>query len=451
MLISPDYLEQNRELHKDQSYGRSSWKWADMVSSLKEEIDAKTVLDYGCGKGFLGEILGHPDWLREYDPAIPGKETAPLTVSDLVVCTDVLEHIEPDLLDSVLEHINQCARSLVFIVISVIPATKNLPDGRNAHVSLHDADWWKKKLGEKFAIKTWNDQGTEIVMVGSSVREIGDNLIAKSAVSDTLRYEQAVINSAKTKERVPGTAKAHAGRCVLVCYGPSLHYTWHNIRAERRLYGAKIVSVSGAHDFLIEKGIIPDIHIDVDPREHKGFFTRNPHPEVNYWMASCCHPKTIDNLLSNKLSLWHVYNSQEDMKIIAPDGIEPGGYLISGGGSVGCRAMSVMFDQGYRSFSVYGMDCSFANDGKQHAGEHSGKQQNEWPVRIGDRWFKSSGTLVFVAKGFMYVVRALNQVARYNGDPFIEGTNDRLELFLHGDGLLQEMYRANMEPIYRAA
>lgn len=441
-FISEDYRELNKKLHEGQeSYGQSSWRWADMVSSLMEETGSKTVLDYGCGKGILGYILGNPEWLREYDPAIPGKDVTPTTVSDLVVCTDVLEHIEPDYLDKVIDHIHALSRTAVLLVISVVPAEKTLADGRNAHLSLHDAKWWKEKLEKKFLIQTWNDRGNEIVVIGSSIRVIGE-MINKSAVSDEIRSEQAFLNCAKTKERVK-EVPAHDKRCVIVCYGPSLLQTWTNIAVERKLYGATIVSVSGAHDFLIERGIIPDIHSECDPREHKAFFTRNPHPDVNYWIGSCCHTKLIDQLLPHKLSLWHVYNSEEDMKIIAPDGPDPDNWILMGGSSIGARAVNLMFQAGYRSFSIYGMDCSFGDKGEQHAGQHSGKIQNEWPIRVGDRWFKSSGNMMYIAKSFMYNMRTLKKVADRNNDPFIAGTTDRVELFIHGDGMLQEMYRYN--------
>ena len=100
-----------------------------------------------------------------------------------------------------------------------------------------------------------------------------------------------------------------------------------------------------------------------------------------------------------------------------------------------------MYMQGYRSFSVYGMDCSFASDGEQHAAEHKGKKQIEWQVRVGDRWYRSSGTMVYTARGFIHNWQVLQRAAEANNEPFIEGTKDRVEMFLHGDGLLQEMFR----------
>lgn len=440
--ISDTYRELNRDLHatRGDMYGANSYRWADMVLSLRDEAQANTVLDYGCGKGKLKEALGDPGWMREYDPAIAGKDGEP-EKADLIVCTDVLEHIEPEFLDNVLDQIGKLAERAVFLVIATQPAEKHLADGRNAHLSLHDPQWWKQKLSDKFFISSWSATKTEVQMAGSPIMGL-PVIIARSAVSETIRYEQALRNCPLVGARVRKQPR-NEERLVLVCYGPSLKHTWHDIKLEKRL-GAKICSTSGAHDFLIERGIVPDYHVEVDPREHKAFFTRNPHPDVNYWIASCCHPTLIDQLLPHKLALWHVYNSETDRNIIAPNGIDPGNWLISGGGTVGCRAINVMFMAGYRSFSVYGMDCSFDHEGEQHAGVHTGKKQNEWMVRVGKRWFKTSGNLVFTARGFMQNMRVMNSCAVVNDEPCIPGTNDRVELFLHGDGFLSELWLTSM-------
>jgi hypothetical protein len=408
-----------------------------MVLGLRTETGSVTVLDYGCGQGNLGKSLGSPEWFREYDPAIGGKEAMPET-ADLVVCTDVLEHIEPDMLDNVLKHIASLSVRSVFLVVSIVPAGKQLSDGRNAHLSVHPASWWREKLEKLFIVSHWDAMAHQVVMVGTTVREISE-IVAKSAVSDTIRYEQAARNCPLVARRVVEIPR-HDRRAAIVCYGPSLKDTWRTLYAERKVFGASIVSVSGAHDFLIERGIVPDIHIECDPREHKAFFTRTPHLDVDYWIASCCHPKLIDQLAGENLALWHVYNSEVDRQIIAPDGPDPGGYLLCGAGTVGSRAVNLMYVAGFRSFSIYGMDCSFAADGTQHAGGHSGKTQHEWPVKVGDRWFRTSGNLVYTAQGFMENMRVLSQTSKINGEPFVQGTDKQIEMFLHGDGLLAHMY-----------
>ena len=67
---------------------------------------------------------------------------------EMVVCTDVLEHVEPDKLDAVMDHIFRLTGKLAYFVISTRFANAVLPDGRNAHLSIHDADWWITGLRE---------------------------------------------------------------------------------------------------------------------------------------------------------------------------------------------------------------------------------------------------------------------------------------------------------------
>jgi hypothetical protein len=145
-LISVPYLETQRELHAaPRGYGGKGDKWADAVVAVATERECFSILDYGCGQGTLMRELRGRDLanrrLAEYDPAIPGKDGLP-SFADLVVCTDVLEHIEPDRLSSVLAHLKSLARRAVFVVIATRPASKTLSDGRNAHLIIEDAAWW---------------------------------------------------------------------------------------------------------------------------------------------------------------------------------------------------------------------------------------------------------------------------------------------------------------------
>lgn len=149
-LISPGYLDEQRKLHASpRGYGQRGDKWSDGVRRLVVKYDASSVLDYGCGAGSLKKALQPmlPPTVRvsEYDPAIRGKDGTP-SFADLVVVTDVLEHIEPERLDLVLAHLKLLARKAIFAVIATRPAKKTLSDGSNAHLIIEPPDWWKARL-----------------------------------------------------------------------------------------------------------------------------------------------------------------------------------------------------------------------------------------------------------------------------------------------------------------
>ena len=147
-LISDEYREQNRLLHEREDYGHNGARYKDTVLTVMDRTGARTILDYGCGKGSLRKALG--PFVSNYDPAVPEFAGEP-EPADLVVCTDVVEHVEPDMLDAVLDHIKSLGQHYLLIV-SCREAHKTLPDGRNAHLIVQPPEWWDRKMKERFTV-----------------------------------------------------------------------------------------------------------------------------------------------------------------------------------------------------------------------------------------------------------------------------------------------------------
>lgn len=163
--ISEQYRELNAQLHAARDdYGRSGQRWADHIYGLTQAINSTDVLDYGCGKGTLAQNL--PFSIRQYDPAVEA-HSAPPEPADIVVCTDVLEHIEPELIGNVLDHLQSLTRVVGFFVIATRPAKKTLPDGRNAHLIVEPARWWLSALWDRFSVTQFNviDEGEFLAVV----------------------------------------------------------------------------------------------------------------------------------------------------------------------------------------------------------------------------------------------------------------------------------------------
>ena len=114
-----------------------------------------SVLDYGAGKGALGQLLQDYDpalSIQNYDPAVPDYADLPARAA-LLICNDVLEHVEPEYLDAVLDHMTSLMGQVGFLVIALRKSNKRLPDGRNAHLIVADADWWLERLGKRWAVE----------------------------------------------------------------------------------------------------------------------------------------------------------------------------------------------------------------------------------------------------------------------------------------------------------
>lgn len=154
MLISEAYKAEQQHMHATMpNYGVASVEYAPKVSELINQLYITEVLDYGSGKGRLGQNLqvDHAVKLYQYDPGIPGIDEPP-DPAELVCCIDVLEHIEPELIENVLNDLKRVTKKYGFFTIHTGPAMKTLSDGRNAHLIQADVRWWLPKLWERFEI-----------------------------------------------------------------------------------------------------------------------------------------------------------------------------------------------------------------------------------------------------------------------------------------------------------
>ena len=118
-------------------------------------LQRATILDYGCGAGgFAAEMKRmHPyDFtVSEYDPGVADKSALPVAAWDAVVCTHVLEHVEPAYLLDTLHEIGLRAKRLVYVEVPPGPAGKTLADGRNAHLIQEPPEWWRDVLGRSLS------------------------------------------------------------------------------------------------------------------------------------------------------------------------------------------------------------------------------------------------------------------------------------------------------------
>lgn len=150
MRITDYYRQQNWKLHQENElYGTSGALHANKIRQLAAGMGLDRILDYGAGKCQLANALPHLH-VTCYDPCIPELAQEP-EPHNFVVCTDVLEHIEPECLDDVLDHIQALTLSYAFLSIYTGgPSLKHLPDGRNAHLIQQGWDFWLNQVKDRF-------------------------------------------------------------------------------------------------------------------------------------------------------------------------------------------------------------------------------------------------------------------------------------------------------------
>lgn len=163
--ITDSYRRLQIQLHKENpSYGTSGAKHADRILDLAQKLKTKDVLDFGCGRQTLQKSLPFP--IQNYDPCIDGLDSPP-RAADIVVCSDVLEHIEPECIDEVLQHLGELTKQVIFLDVATRPAQKVLADGRNAHILQLPVMKWLTMLEPYFELHSLQTYGGGFVMIAT--------------------------------------------------------------------------------------------------------------------------------------------------------------------------------------------------------------------------------------------------------------------------------------------
>ena len=143
--------------------GASLPKEAARIKRLIKLTGARTILDYGAGKGqqYLPlriadeeERTEYPDirsyWgvdeIRCYDPGYQPFTALPSGKFDGVICTDVLEHCPEEDVPWILGELFDYADRFVYANVACFPARKRLPSGGNAHCTIKPVRWWEEQL-----------------------------------------------------------------------------------------------------------------------------------------------------------------------------------------------------------------------------------------------------------------------------------------------------------------
>ena len=156
--MTSEILQKNNELyhqyhdtHKKHFSGDGLKQFIPDISFLIRNSNIKTVIEYGCGKAhpwkdYNLKKMWRLDKVDFYDPGVEEYSHSLSSPCDLVICVDVMEHIDPECVDEVLGNIDKLSNKAIFFSISTRRAAKNLPDGRNAHLTVQPPDWWQRKI-----------------------------------------------------------------------------------------------------------------------------------------------------------------------------------------------------------------------------------------------------------------------------------------------------------------
>lgn len=146
--------------------GFSVLPYAWEIRRLIKGTHSERVLDYGCGKGLqYSDDRVHEWWgvkVIMYDPGVARFAKKPTGSFDGAICTDVLEHVpEPDVAATIDELLRYGMR-WVFMTACCRPASRLLPNGTNAHVTVKPEAWWRDMV--KARQHALGDRGKQVLL-----------------------------------------------------------------------------------------------------------------------------------------------------------------------------------------------------------------------------------------------------------------------------------------------
>lgn len=161
MKLSRNYEKLYQEHHERKPKhfsGKMSAEQVREIAALVNLVKPDRILDYGSGKGYqyIQRRL-HEQWGGLlpycYDPGVIQISKMPEGLFCGVICTDVMEHIAPEDVDTILDDIFSKLYPdryvFAYFHISTRPAGKTFMDGENVHLTVQPPEWWDAKL-ERF-------------------------------------------------------------------------------------------------------------------------------------------------------------------------------------------------------------------------------------------------------------------------------------------------------------
>ena len=144
-ITDEKHISQYKQLHNNQkNYGSTSSMFFEEICMFIDYINPKTVLDYGCGKGALVSLLRekYPSIeIYGYDPSVEEHSKLEKDHFDIIVNTDVLEHVPENDVSDVISHIASLSQN-VFFNLHHEKASFTLPNGQNAHCTIKPSTWY---------------------------------------------------------------------------------------------------------------------------------------------------------------------------------------------------------------------------------------------------------------------------------------------------------------------
>tara|TARA_R100000935_G_scaffold40992_1_gene62518 strand:+ start:48 stop:1475 length:1428 start_codon:yes stop_codon:yes gene_type:complete len=403
--------------------------------------EGSSIIDFGCGTGrgalSLALLGGLDVTMVDFAPNCLDADIVPIldaqkhmfrfVEADLSepipataaygYCTDVMEHIRPELVDTVLDNCLASAQH-VFFQISTVDDVGGDLIGHKLHLSVHPFSWWLKKFRDRNCVVHWTQEDDTSCMFYVTSWIEGKDLL-KLGVLNTAEEEilANVKNNIKQGYLQVQPYPANTEEVMIVGGSPSVKGQLEKIK-ELRAKGVKLITINGAYKWCIDNGLTPSAMVMLDAREFNSRFTKPVVDDCKYFLASQCNPKAFEGLPKDRTYLWHTQAEflNDDLAKQFKTW-----YPVPGGSTVLLRTIPMFRMLGFKKFHLFGCD-SCLEENEHHAYEQvENDGQLVISVNVDGKIFNCNPWMMCQAQEFIEIVKLL-------GDEF--------ELEIYGKGLL---------------
>ena len=275
--------------------------------------------------------------------------------------------------------------------------------------------------------------------------------VPKDYIRNNIKANMKLIDNNKWLSKYPMNRKS----AIVVSGGPYTDYTELHACIKNNP-DKKVIAVKHSYPKLLEHGIKPWACIVLDPRPITGTSThgvirkdlfKTIDPTTKFFVASMTDPSVTNHLIKQKADIWgwHAFTEslrdpEEQKKGIVNNqvtlneelGIPKGSTLITGGTCAAMRTLGLMYTLGFRSFKLFGFDCSLEGEPEDQ------KDAQLFQVGIGDEkkgglhW--TTGELLAMAQDFEQMINR----------PDID-----MNIEVYGGGLVQSIWEDGKDKFMR--
>lgn len=428
------------------------------VSLFMERVNVyrgASVIDFGCGTGrgalAIATLCGADVLALDFVPecldievrqAVQGGrlrfEAADLTqpiahkTAEYGYCTDVMEHVRPEDVHTVLRNVMVAAKR-VFFAISTVDDKFGEVLGEPLHLTVQPHAWWREQFESLGARIDWDKNDGEVSFFYVSLYVSAEDYDRVTGLNTTdARIRENITQNLRLGLKEVSPHEAQDVTICLLAGGPSLADHEQEI-IERGRTGELFVTVNGTYKWLIDRGIRPAAQIMIDARPFNARFLEPVIDTCRYIFSSQTAHEAVVKVPPEQAWLFHS-GDNDAIKACFDEHVKETGqhkewYPVPGGSTVIGRGLVVLAMLGFRNIEVFGWD-SCLRDGAHHAyTQAENDHEHVVDITLGGRSFQCHPWMVIQAYEVPKLIR------------HVFGRIEGFNLNVRGDGLIAHMLK----------